>query len=49
MECEEMMKIIDMAIKLYEVLSMYSELNDIKRQLIHVVKSLFERAREVCQ
>jgi hypothetical protein len=49
MECEEMMKIIDMAIKLYEVLSMYSELGDIKRQLIPVVKSLFERAKEVCQ
>ena len=49
MECDELMKIIDMAIKLYEVVSMYSELGDIKNQLIPVIRSLFERAKEICQ
>jgi len=48
-ECDELMKIIDMAIKLYEVVSMYSELGDIKGQLIPVIRSLFERAKEICQ
>jgi len=43
-----MMKIIDMVIKLYEVISMYGELGDIKTMLIPVIKSLFERAKEVC-
>jgi len=49
MECDEMMRIIDMAIKLYEVASMYGELGDIKAQLIHVIRALFERAKEVCE
>jgi hypothetical protein len=48
-ECEEIMRIIDMAVKLYEVLSAYGELNDIKSMLIPVIRSLFERAREVCK
>jgi len=49
MECDELMKIIDMAIKLYEVVSMYGELGDAKGQLIHVIRTLFERAKEVCE
>jgi hypothetical protein len=48
-DCEEIMKIIDVAIKLYEVLSAYGELNDVKNMMIPVVRSLFERAKEVCR
>jgi hypothetical protein len=48
-ECEEIMRIIDMVIKLYEVLSAYGELNDIKNMMVPVVRSLFERAKEVCK
>jgi len=43
------MRIIDVAIKLYEVISVYSELGDIKSMLIPVVRSLFERAKEICK
>ena len=42
------MKVIDVAIKLYEVLSAYGELGDIKNMMIPVIRSLFERARDVC-
>jgi hypothetical protein len=49
MKCEEIMRIIDIAIKLYEVVSSYGELGDIKVQLIPVIRSLFERAKEVCR
>jgi hypothetical protein len=49
MDCEEIMKIIDMVIKLYEVLSAYGELNDIKNMMVPVIRGLFERAKEVCK
>jgi hypothetical protein len=49
MDCEEIMRVIDIAIKLYEVLSVYGELGDIKSMMVPVVRSLFERAREVCR
>jgi hypothetical protein len=49
MECEEIMRIIGMAVKLYEVLSAYGELDDIRSTLVPVVRSLFERAGEVCK
>ena len=43
------MRIIDVAIKLYEVTSMYSELEDVKSMLVPVVRELFRRAEEVCK
>ena len=42
------MRIIDVAIKLYEVTSMYGELEDVKSMLIPIVRSLLERAEEIC-
>jgi hypothetical protein len=47
--CEEIMKIIDVAIRLYEALSAHGELSDIKSMVVPVIRSLFERAGEVCK
>jgi hypothetical protein len=49
MDCEEIVRVIDMAVRLYEVLSAHGELGDIKSMMVPVVRSLFERAREVCR
>jgi len=43
------MRVIDVAITLYGLVSSYGELGDIKNMLMPVIRSLFERAKEICK
>jgi len=49
MECEELMQIIDAVIRLYTIMSMHNELEDVRQQLLQVIKALFEKAKGVCE